>query len=125
MADMATAAQMVAEAMLRTLGGEEVTIEWPMAAVGDATNGLATAAGTMQQATLGPAVVRRIAQTERREVVVTAEAAETTLGASNLNDVRTALLSAAITVSGESYRVTSVDAEWYGGEVYIYRIGIE
>ena len=122
---MATAAQMMAEAMLQTLGGEEVTVEWPVAAVGDATKGLATTADTMQQATLGPAVVRRIAQTEKREVVVSSSAMQTALGASTVNDVRTALLTAAVTVSGESFRVTQVVAEWYESEVYLYRIGLE
>ncbi len=120
-----SAARMMAEAMLRTLGGEEVTVEWPMAAVGDASKGLATVADTMQQAKLGPAVVRRIAQTEKREVVVSAPALQTALGAATVNDVRTTLLTAAVTVSGESFRVTQVVAEWYGSEVYLYRIGLE
>lgn len=118
-------ATVAAESLLRVLGGCEVKVDWTSSASSNGSSGLAVSAPAQQQVTLGPAMVRRIVNTEKREIVVSAASTKAAFGVQDATQVRAVLMSAVLTVGSERLRVTSVLPEWVAGEEYLYRIGIE
>lgn len=116
-----------AEAMLRTLGGESVSLVFPVpiAAMGTESE-LGLNSATTEEVVLAPVVVRSLPPKEgraRRELLFAAIAVEAQV------DVRAAgsaeaLFQSAVGVlhQGSLLQIESVTSEFFGGSAYLYRV---
>lgn len=128
--DRGTALARSAEAMLRSLGGEEVQLRYATTATdaqADARLGLAETGS--QDAAISPVVVRRVAAgnayPNNIEMLFAASSVEKQMELRSL-DSADALFGAAIAVvhRGRAYRITSLAIEYYGGAPYLYRVTV-
>ena len=121
------AAAAAADAMLRALGGTEVMVSVPVAsATADATGGLGMEAGATQDLVLGPVLVRRCRDGVGVELLVAAEALRAALSLSRDQRPEDVLAKEArVTVNQVSLRILSMEAEYFGGLEYLYRIRLE
>lgn len=122
-----------ADAMLHSLGGEEVSILLPRSATpGDAAGQLGLADPGIEEVKIAPVIVRNLPTDNagpRRRVefllsVSGLSTAATTRGFANLQQLMQATLG--IVFEGELFHVEGFTAEHFGGAAYLYRlVGVE
>ena len=113
----------VAEAMLRALGGESVSLVF---AVSGAGNELGLGAATSEEVALAPVVMRSLAPTDgraRRELLFAASAIAAQVENRGSASAE-ALFQSAVGVrhQGRLWRIESATPEVFGGSAYLYRV---
>jgi hypothetical protein len=112
-----------AEAMLRALGGAEITLCFPAQPAADQTaRELGLAEATVQEIRLAPVVVRAIASS-KSEFLVSAPALTQVVEQRQAESVPALLDSCVAMVwQGRALRLVSVTPEFFAGTAYLYRI---
>lgn len=115
-----------AEAMLRALGGETVSLIFPMAAIADANVGLGLGALPAEEVPLSPVVARSLANESgraRREFLFAAAPVEDQVELRATGSAEALFQSAlGILHQGRLMHIESVTPEWFGGSAYLYRV---
>ncbi len=116
-----------AEAMLRALGGEAVSLIFPMPAASDAnTVGLGLGALAAQDVPISPVVTRSLPPDSgraRREFLFTASAITAQLELRAIGSAEDLFQSAlGILHQGRLMHLASVTPELFGGSAYLYRV---
>jgi hypothetical protein len=125
----------VADASLRSLGGETVLLHISAPAVpGDPGEQIGLATPQFQNLTIGPAVLRKLrpriatAENERPaeyELLLSASAVTRALGDAQMVSAEVLFAQAcAITVGGRLLQITSATAVEGFGQAYLYRLGL-
>ncbi len=116
-----------AEAMLRALGGESVSLLFPVAtAAPDLNDELGLAVAAMEEVAFAPVVVRALVPDNghaRRELLFAASAIRAQVDA-RPSPTPEALFQSAVGVlhQGRLLRIASVTPELFAGEAYLYRV---
>jgi hypothetical protein len=120
-----------AEAMLRAVGGAEVTLLFPRATAGDVATQLGMVAAGIEEVRMAPAAVRsRTAETRgghvRVEFLLPASEVATQVESRQAQSAK-AFFEAALGIvhDGRLLRVTQVEADRFGDTVYLWRVTAE
>ncbi len=116
-----------AEAMLRALGGESVSLLFPVATgTPDLADELGLVAAAVEEVAVAPVVVRALVPDNghaRRELLFAASAIRAQVDARSAATAE-ALFQSAVGVlhQGRLLRIVSVTPELFAGEAYLYRV---
>ncbi len=119
--------------MMRALGGATISLRFPAASDGGTQRELGITAATLQEAELGPVVVResaesadkRVRGTQPRQIeaLISSSTLDARLPAFGMNDGLSFLRHAQqLVYGGLVFTVTSVSAERFAGVTYMYRV---
>lgn len=118
-----------ADAMLRALGGEEITLVLPLpASSSDISSEIGLADPGVQQVRLTPVVVRALpapasGPAQRLELLLSVSAVASAVEEQGLPSAQ-ALLSAALGIEhqGTLFRIESTSTDYFAGMPYLYRV---
>jgi len=125
------AAVRAADAILRTLGGQQVQVRVPLSGIapGDPSQ-LGIVATPTELVALAPVVVRRnpnkTGDTKSHQLMLSASTLANAQQITTTSDARNFFLSAlSITVEGVDMTVISFEADEFSGAPYLYRVVVE
>jgi hypothetical protein len=126
-----TALMRAADAMLRALGGDEVTLVLPLpASSSDISSQIGLSDPGVQQVRLAPVVVRTLpapasGPAQRLELLVSVSAVASAVEEQGLAS-REALFDAALGIEyqGTLFRVESTSSDYFAGVPYLYRVTV-
>lgn len=118
-----------ADAMLRALGGEEITLDLPLpASSSDISSQIGLADPGVQQVRLTPVVVRTLAApvsgpAQRLELLLSVSAVASAVEEQGLASAQ-ALFNAALGIEhqGTLFRIESTSTDYFAGVPYLYRV---
>ena len=118
-----------ADAMLRALGGEEITLDLPLSAsTSDISSQIGLADPGVQQVRLTPVVVRTLAApvsgpAQRLELLLSVSAVASAVEEQGLASAQ-ALFNAALGIEhqGTLFRIESTSTDYFAGIPYLYRV---
>ena len=122
-----------ADAMLRALGGEEISMLLPLAAMpADSAGQLGLADPGVEELKISPVIVRnRVTENSgprrRVEFLVPASAIATALSTHNFRGAEQLIdATLGIAYEGELFHIEGFTSEYFGGVAYLYRVvGVE
>jgi hypothetical protein len=122
-----------ADAMLRSLGGEEISLLLPLTAMpGDPAGQLGLADPGVQEVKITPVIVRNLATDNsgprrRVEFLVPASGIEAALAARDFANAEQLMdTTLGIAYEGEIFHIEGFSSELFGGSAYLYRVvGVE
>lgn len=123
------AAQMMADALLRTVGGTTALLRVTSGANEPSTSEIGLLASSFAEITLSPVVMRKIRPTwqeggqSKWELLVSATSVETQVNTLDLASAQALFaMTLAVTVAGQNYLIESIAANEVFSQVYLYRL---
>lgn len=123
------AAQMMADALLRTVGGTTALLCVTSGANEPSTSEIGLLASSFAEITLSPVVMRKIRPTwqeggqSKWELLVSATSVETQVNTLDLASAQALFaMTLAVTVAGQNYLIESIAANEVFSQVYLYRL---
>lgn len=123
------AAQMLADALLRSVGGTTALLRVTACSTDPCTSEVGLLPTTFAQATLSPVVMRKQRPTwqeggpSKWELLVSATSVEQQVAALDLQSAQALFaMTLAVTVAGQDYLIESIASNEAFGQVYLYRL---
>jgi len=123
------AAQMLADALLRTVAGATATLRVSATNANSDQSQLGLVATSFAEVTVSPVVIRKLRPSwdeggeSKWELLVSATGVESQVNALDLASVESLFqMTLAVTVGGQDYLIESVAANEALGQVYVYRL---
>ena len=123
-----TAPQMLADALLRSVGGAAAQLRISTTALGTMQE-VGLVATTLSDVVLGPVVLRKLRPVWRQgdqpkwELLLSATSVEQQIRALSLDSAQALFaMAAAVTVGGQDYLIESVGSNEAFGTIYLYRV---
>jgi hypothetical protein len=122
-------AQMLANALLRSVGGASAQLRVTAASTDGAMREVGLVATTFADVILSPVVMRKLRPTwqqgdqSRWELLVSATSVEQQIGALSLDSAQSLFAMAiAVSVGGQDYLIESIASNEAFGQIYLYRL---
>jgi hypothetical protein len=126
-----SAAQRLADALLRSVSGTSAQLRVTGATTGTSQSEVGLLATTFSQAVVSPVVMRKLRPTlkegdaNRWELLVSATSAQEQVSALNLASVQALFsMTLAVNVAGQDYLIESIASNEAFGQVYLYRLAL-
>ncbi len=123
------AAQMLANALLRSVGGTTAQLRVTTSSSDPSMSEIGLLASTFSEVVIGPVVMRKLRPTWKEggeskwELLVSATSVAQQVGALDLESAQALFaMTLAVTVAGQEYLIESIAANEAFGQVYLYRL---
>lgn len=123
------AAQMLTDALLRSVGGTTAQLRVTTSSSGPATSEVGLLASTFGEVTVSPVAMRKLRPTwqeggeSKWELLVSATSVEQQVNALNVTTAQALFaMTLAVTVAGQDYLIESIASNEIFGRVYLYRL---